>query len=128
MARRRKERRTRRASDTRTALALQLDHVREETGMKAVVLADPQGLVVSSSGEERLCMELAALAPIVSRGDFLPHGTELEGEWVHVRALDYDGTELFLASSSDSVGDVCSARLELWLAATGHGVTRILAA
>jgi hypothetical protein len=122
------ERHRRRASDTRIALALQLDHVREEAGFKAIVLADPQGLVVSSSGEERLCMELAALAPIASRGEFLPLDTLLEGEWMHVRTLDYEGTELFLASCHEHWLDESCARLDTWLAATGYGVKRILAA
>ena len=122
------ERRRRRSTDTRTALGYQLDHVRREASLGAVVLADGSGLPLASSGDEQVCAELAALAPIAALRESLPRGTRFESSFVHVRAVSFDGVPLFIASCSDSFADVWSARVETWLAEAQHGVTRILAA
>ena len=122
------DRRTRRSEDTRTALAYQLDHVRDEAALEALVLADDAGLPLATSGDTQICAELAALAPIAARHQFVPQGTRFESGFVHVHPVRFDGVELFLASCSDSLADVWSARIETWLAEAQHGVTRILAA
>jgi len=122
------ERRTRRSNDTRTALSYQLDRVRDEASLEAIVLADAAGLSLASSGDKEVCAELAALAPIAGGRHAVPRGSRFDSHFVHVRALRFEGVELFLASCSDSIADVWSARVETWLAEAQHGVTRILAA
>lgn len=128
MAANRNERRTRRSNDTRTALSYQLDHVRDEACLEAIVLADDAGLVLASSGDRDVCAELAALAPLAGRRQTVPRGSRFDSGFVHVRAVRFDGVQLYLASCSDSMADVWSARVETWLAEAQHGVTRILAA
>ncbi len=122
------ERRTRRSEDTRTALGYQLDRVRHEASLEALVLADEAGLPLAASGDLQVCSELAALAPIAARQQHVPRGSRFDSGFVHVRAVSFDGVPLFLASCSDSIADVWSARIESWLAEAQHGVTRILAA
>ncbi len=122
------DRRTRRSNDTRTALSYQLDRVRDEVGLDALVLADDAGLPLAASGDGQVCAELAALAPIAARQLPVPHGSRFDSGFVHVRAVSFDGVELFLASCSDSIADVWSTRIETWLAEAQCGVTRILAA
>ena len=60
-----RERRTRRSGKADEALLFQLDHVRSEAGLDAIVLATAEGLPVAHSGEDELCEELAALAPFM---------------------------------------------------------------
>jgi len=123
-----KERRQRRSNDTRTALSYQLDHVRDEASLEAIVLADAMGLSLAASGDTQVCAELAALAPLAANGHNFPFSSRFESSFVHVRRVNFDGVDLFLASCSDSIADVWSARIETWLAEAQHGVTRILAA
>lgn len=121
------DRRTRRSEDTRTALGYQLDRVRREAALEALVLADDAGLPLAASGDCQICAELAALAPIAARQHHVPP-SRFDSGFVHVRPVNFDGVDLFLASCSDSIADVWSARIESWLAEAQHGVTRILAA
>ena len=60
------ERRTRRSLRADQALAFQLEQVRDEAGLDALVLATEEGLPVAHSGEDELCEEIAALAPFLS--------------------------------------------------------------
>jgi hypothetical protein len=124
----RTERRRRRSNDTHTALGYQLEHIRQEAGLEAIVLADRDGLSLSHAGELDVCSELAALSPIVARQGFVPFGTRFDAGYVHVRSVRIDGHELYLCSCSDSMADVWSARIELGLREAQHGVARILAA
>ncbi len=123
-----KERRQRRSNDTRTALSYQLDYVRDEASLEAIVLADGMGLPLAASGDPQVCAELSALAPLAAHGHNFPFSSRFENSFVHVRKVSFDGIELFLASCSESIADVWSARIETWLAEAQHGVTRILAA
>jgi hypothetical protein len=122
------DRRRRRSEDTRTALEYQLDCVRSEAALEALVLADDAGLPLAMSGDTQICVELAALAPIAAHQQHVPRGASFDSGFVHLRVLRFDGVVLYLASCSDSVADVWSARIEAWLAKAQHGVTRILAA
>lgn len=59
------ERRTRRSMRADEALLFQLERVRDEAQLDALVLATAEGLPVAHSGEDELCVELAALAPFL---------------------------------------------------------------
>ena len=92
-------------------------------GLEALVLADDQGLVVAAAGEEGVCEELGAIAPLMSRvvmGMALP--PLLRGGEVVVRPMRLYGQDLFLACMGGGV-----ARDAL-LSNSVTGVQRILAA
>ncbi|HXX66675.1 MAG TPA: hypothetical protein VEK07_05820 [Polyangiaceae bacterium] len=60
-------RRRQRSSDPLIALHYQLAHVRHESQMEAIVVADDAGLVVAGAGAWAACEELAAYAPLLVR-------------------------------------------------------------
>lgn len=121
------ERRRRRSKETQRALTLQLSHVRRQANMSALVLADETGLVVAGSGDEQLCSELGAYAPLVTRSD---RRTRVEGPLAKlpmaIRHVRYEGHELYLACC----GEVCHQSFrhatDAWLGRTRRGVQRIL--
>jgi hypothetical protein len=112
------ERRTRRSYQPQEALSYQLEHVRGQAGLAALVLATQDGLSIAYSGEDELCLELAALAPFLQEADNdgTPRATR-------VRAMDHDGLPLLLISYG-----VDDARPELdgWLDHATQGISRIL--
>jgi hypothetical protein len=98
------ERRNRRSSDSRVALHYQLEHSRHQGGLEALVLADEDGLVVSSSGDRAMCTELAAVAPLMSRAVMgMPLPPLLQGAEVTIRPLTLNGQELFLAAAGGTM-------------------------
>ena len=117
------DRRQRRSSDRQTALRYQLDHIRDRGRIEALVVVDDQGIVVASSGEDGVCEELGAVAPLMSRSPLgMPLSPLLTGGEVAVRPLELQGQRLFLACLGGNV-----ARDAL----LGHpvkGVARILGA
>lgn len=115
------ERRIRRSADPAEALRYQIDHVRSEARLDALVLADEQGMEVASSGEHDLCTELAAIAPLYTMATRMPSSTLLGEVDIAVRAVRAHGQWLFLASVGGTV-----ARDAL-LANSARGVQRILA-
>jgi len=98
------ERRVRRSSHRELALGFQLEHVRDRARLEALVLADDDGLALSTSGDPAVCRELAAIAPLWAKsilGIPLPpllHGAELAVRIVHVH-----GQPLYLASVGGGV-------------------------
>lgn len=61
------DRRKRRSSDPLIALHYQLAHLRQESQLDAIVVADDAGLVVAAAGAWAACEELAAYAPLLAR-------------------------------------------------------------
>lgn len=115
------ERRTRRSADPAEALRFQIDHVRAEARLDALVLADEQGIELASSGERGVCEELAAIAPLYTMATRMPSNTLLGEADISVRAVRAHGQWLFLASIGGTV-----ARDAL-LSNSARGVQRILA-
>lgn len=114
------ERRNRRSTERHLALRYQLEHTREHGRIEALVLADADGLVVAASGEDGVCEELGAIAPLVPRTVGMPLPPLLRGGEVSVRRVACDGQDLYLASLGGNV-----ARDAL-LTSSSKGVRRIL--
>ncbi|HEY6881070.1 MAG TPA: hypothetical protein VI299_23755 [Polyangiales bacterium] len=114
-----RERRTRRSYRPQEALSFQLAHVREEAGLDALVLATADGLSIAYSGEDELCLELAALAPFLQEAD-----NDGGPRATRVRAMAYDGLSLYLISYGV---DDARPELEGWLDHATQGISRILA-
>jgi hypothetical protein len=117
------ERRARRSNEHNTALRYQLESTLKRGRMAALALTDDHGLLVAWAGEDGLCEELGAVAPLVARGAprKLP-GRGLQGDDVAVRAIDCFGEPLYLASLGGGV-----AR-EALLSHSARGIQRILTA
>jgi len=115
------ERRTRRSEQPGLALQYQIEHALREAGLKALVLADDEGLPVAAAGDPEVYSELAAVAPWAGPppGRTLP--AALEGVGLAVRSFFARGASLHLAALGDAAG--CDAALAGSLA----GVERILA-
>ncbi|MDH4282284.1 MAG: hypothetical protein OEV36_06500 [Myxococcales bacterium] len=114
------ERRTRRSEDPYRALCLQLECLRLEGELDAVIVATDNGLLVASAGERSVCEALGAIAPLLSTASFsgrLPGA--LEGQRVDVRPMSLEGETVYLASVGRSSG-------EAWLQQSISGVRRIL--
>jgi hypothetical protein len=115
------ERRARRSSEHCTALRYQLESTLKRGRMAALALTDGNGLLVAWAGEDGLCEELGAVAPLVARGapKRMP-GPGTTGDDVAVRAIDCFGEALYLASLGGGV-----AR-EALLSHSARGIQRIL--
>jgi hypothetical protein len=133
-----RERRTRRSGKADEALLFQLDHVRCEAGLDAIVLATAEGLPVAHSGEDELCEELAALAPFMhvdTDGDGKKRGRKSkraanDSEYAdksrrtRVRTMTFTDVPLLLVSyRRDS-----PVENDGWLEHASRGITRILSA
>lgn len=120
MRTRSEERRTRRSQRADQALLFQLEQVRDEAGLDALVLATEEGLPVAHSGEDELCQEIAALAPFLSG-----HGQPAqEKSTMRVRAVTLDALSLLLVSYRSDAARVS----DRWLEHASRGIVRILAA
>ena len=117
------ERRSRRSDEHCNALRFQLESTLHRGRMAALALTDRSGLLMAWAGEDGLCEELGAVAPLVARGapPRMP-GPGLQGDDVSVRAIECFGEQLFLASLGGGV-----ARDAL-LAHSARGIHRILTA
>jgi len=117
------ERRARRSDEHGLALRYQLESTLQKGRLAAVALSDHEGFLVAWAGEDGLCEELGAVAPLVARGapPRLP-GQGLQGDDVSVRTLDCFGQALFLSSLGGGV-----ARDAL-LSHSARGIQRILTA
>jgi hypothetical protein len=125
------DRRRARSSDPQEALSLQLSYVRSEAGLDALVLASHDGLTIAHAGDLDLCLELAALAPILSNGiscggDAGASATDIQQGLLFVREVYFEGTALYLASCGDNVNESAPAEVDRWLIEATVGVTRIL--
>jgi hypothetical protein len=129
------DRRERRSSNGAMALTYQLESTLRQGKMAAVALTDDSGTLVAFAGDEAVCTELGAIAPVVAHGwpaDFAPVPVQvatssapprtITKEDVSVRAIECFGESLFLVSLGGGV-----ARDAL-LAHSARGVHRILTA
>ena len=117
------DRRMRRSDSSNTALRYQLENTLRRGRMAALALTDHAGLLLAWAGEEPLCTELGAVAPIVVHG--WPPDLDRSGlgqDDVSVRAIECFGDQLYLASLGGGV-----ARDAL-LAHSARGIHRILTA
>ena len=117
------ERRGRRSQEHTTALRYQLESTLQKGHLAAVALTNRDGLLLAWAGENDLCEELGAVAPLVARG--APVHLETPGadaEQIVVRSIDCFGEPIFLASLGGGV-----AR-EALLAHSARGIQRILTA
>lgn len=112
------ERRTRRSPNPLVALHYQLSSTRREGALDTVVLADGSGVVVAGAGSWAACEELAAFAPLMTRGDSLGF------EHVTIRHVDIDGHRVLLCARASEPVDGSVAALER----AAVGVSRILKA
>jgi len=115
------ERRKQRSNEHHTALHYQLESTRKRGKMTALALTDSRGVLMAWAGENQLCEELGAVAPLLARG--APQqvsGDAGELRDVAVRAIDCFGEALFLASVGGGV-----AR-EALLSHSARGIHRIL--
>lgn len=97
---RRPERRQQRSSMLGSALRYQLEHTRQRGNIRALALTDESGLLIASAGEDAVCEELGAVAPLW-RADGLPLGClprTLMGQDIAIRAIASPGRRLFLAA------------------------------
>jgi hypothetical protein len=120
-----RERRKHRSGRADEALVFQLERVRNEAGLDALVLATAEGLPVAHSGEDELCVELAALAPFL-HGDKVQiiAGEQTERPRTRVRRMAFNDMPLLLVSyRRDSPVDN-----DGWLEHASKGITRILSA
>ena len=116
------ERRTRRSTHRELALGYQLAHVRDRGRLEALVLADDDGLAVSTAGDPAVCRELAAVAPLWAKSILgIPLPPLLRGAEIAVRIVEVHGQPLYLASVGGGI-----ARDALLSHSLG-GVKRILA-
>lgn len=115
------ERRVRRSTHRELALELQLQHVRDQARLEALVLADDDGLSLSTAGDPAVCRELAAIAPLWAKSILgIPLPPLLRGADLAVRIVHVHGQPLYLASVGGGV-----ARDAL-LSHSLNGVRRIL--
>jgi len=117
------DRRSRRSGDRATALRFQLDHLKQRGKIEALVLADRDGLLLAQAGEDGVCEELGAIAPLLAKSPLgMPLPPLLSGGEVAIRSVDLHGQDLYLASLGGGV-----ARDALLTHGTS-GVQRILSA
>ena len=120
MQRLRIERRARRSQEHSTALRYQLESTLQRGHLSALALTDSDGLLLAWAGENNICEELGAAAPLIARGAPVSIEASESDEEVVVRALDCFGEPLFLASIGGGI-----ARDAL-LAHSARGIQRIL--
>jgi hypothetical protein len=120
-----RERRTRRSGRADEALLFQLERVRDEAGLDALVLATAEGLTVAHSGEDELCEELAALAPFLDSASSASSAADSSsGRRTRVCAMTFSDVPLLLVSyRRDS-----PVENDGWLEHASEGINRILSA
>ncbi len=66
------DRRLQRSQNSHLALRYQLQHSCQQGGIEALVLADEEGLSVAFAGDDAICAELAAMAPLMAKSTLCP--------------------------------------------------------
>ena len=121
----RRERRMERSEMRGEALGFQLQACAERAGATAMVLADPDGLLVATSRHgSNSSDEIAAILPFLALGsDFagLMMNKIPGGEQVVVSAFNVAGIDLYLCAMGDY-----SERMHTEIARAKEGVRRIL--
>ena len=114
------ERRRKRSDQHDTALRFQLENTMQRGRLSALALSDRTGILLAWAGEDALCKELGAMAPVVANGWSTDWPGGLSCDDVAVRTIDCYGEQLYLASLGGGV-----ARDAL-LAHSARGIQRIL--
>ena len=115
-----RERRLRRSQDPYRALCLQLEQIRSEGELDAMVVAIDNGLLIAGAGERSVCEALGAVAPLVGSPSFngrVPGS--LVGQSIDVRSISLEGETVYVAAVGRSTSDE-------WVARSIGGVRRIL--
>jgi hypothetical protein len=123
------ERRRDRTEETLSALTRLLEAARRRSGLEALSVADVSGLLLAGAGPARLCEELAAWAPLVSRAadnDTAPTCLDALERRTGRRRLSLDGIEVVVSTAgevapSSSEMDAVAAGLRRILSASNHG-------
>ena len=119
----REDRRRNRTEDALEALTRLVEASRRRTGVEAVAVSDPNGMLLAGAGAARLCEELAAWAPVVAHGadnDTIPTSLDSFEGRMRSRRLTVDGIQIvvtFCGSRADEPAE---------LEAVSAGCTRIL--
>ncbi len=121
-----KERRKQRSDDPHTALSLQLSQLKREGKFDAVALATSEGLLIAHAGDVLECSELAAVAPLISSEHSVPERINLGKGLLHVHAVPWAGSPLYLAATSNTEAVVTAPQVTTKLEAAEKGVARIL--
>lgn len=118
------QRRKKRSPIMSEALGFQLDAVRAEVGLEAMVIADEQGLCVASTGDPATCEEIAARVSRIGRkGTFEGVLLSSAGGWqVCAQKFEVDGLPL-VACAIGREGEELQAPVARSIA----GITRIFA-
>jgi hypothetical protein len=106
-----RERRLRRSADPYRALCLQLEHLRAEGELDAMIVAIDNGLLVAGAGERSVCEALGAVAPLLGSPTFngrVPGA--LVGQRIDVRSVSLEGEKVYVASVGRATNDACMAR------------------
>jgi len=114
------ERRRRRSIQHDTALRFQLESTMKRGRMSALALVDRTGLLLAWAGEDGVCKELGAMAPVMANGWAADWSKDIPSDDVSVRTIECYGEQLYLASLGGGV-----AR-EALLAHSARGIHRIL--
>ena len=118
------DRRRDRTTEALSALTRLLEAARKRSGLEALAVAEPGGVLLAGAGPAKLCDEMAAWAPLAGSppaNDAVPSRLDVFERRALVQRLAVDGVELIVCG----VGDGEKTRREL--GAVAAGCTRILA-
>ena len=94
------ERRQNRTESALEALTRLVEASRRRSGVEAVAVSDPSGLLLAGAGAHRLCEELAAWAPLMARGsdnDTIPSCLDSFEGRTRMCRLSIDGFEIVVS-------------------------------
>ncbi len=122
------EKRKQRSTDPIIALHYQLQTVRAEARLDALVLVDDAGCLVAGAGSWPVCEELAAFAPFLAdatmaRSPHLASETAKLARQTHVQPMSVDGIDVLLCAKGGKGRDV-----PVQVRRAAHGCQRILTA
>ena len=112
------DRRRDRTTEALSALTRLLDAARKRSGLEALAVAEPAGMLLAGAGPARLCDEIAAWAPLAGRpaaNDAVPSRLDVFERRALVQRLAVDGVEIIVCG----LGDTESTRRELDTVAAG---------
>jgi hypothetical protein len=118
------DRRRDRTTEALSALTRLLEAARKRSGLEALAVTEPGGVLLAGAGPAKLCDELAAWAPLAGgrpANDAIPTRLDVFERRALVQRLAVDGVEIIVCG----VGDGEKTRRELGTVAAG--CTRILA-
>ena len=119
----REERRHDRTTDALSALTRLLDAARRQSGLEALAVAEPGGVLLAGAGPARLCDEMAAWAPLAEKlpaNDANPSRLNVFERRALARRLAVDGVELIVCGVGEGEKTVRE------LGTVAEGCTRIL--